>query len=604
MENRDCEYEKLCRDWKKCFSKSRQRDYYFNEKTGESLWTWEEVVNKIRKKLNIKSEKPMTSQTNDDSDVAMIDLSIEEENQESDPMEIEIAEDIYRLRFDPNTHLNYNMTLIPNLIKNNLNQTEIDLLIVLDTNIFISNLDHLKKMSQKYTDRVLFSIPWVVVQELDNLKSKKSIDKSVLINQKAQESIKFINSILSLSNFLFETFNQYQDVTDGLECLNNDDRILKCAIRLRQEYSKSRVILASNDINLINKSIICQIEAFNFKHLRTCLTHLKDEIKKPLNISLNENELLPNCDLFSDILMKNLAQSLTEIIETRLKNVILKSLSYFFEYEMKKVYDDLWMDLLLHKPPWTLVTLIPKCLMHYKISEYNEMEFKNCPIFDRVKCLIKGSSVLITFYDMFDKSNYESIFGDMLKSLDIYQKFALKLCQTLTQIIEINSCADITKESNLNSINNFHLIELIFEKYQALSSISSDLVNKSDRIITILRNDCNLSLEYSLISQTIKYFNLFYEYCLKELSLDNLIRLSNIIYIMYKLLDMMNFLNDQHQSSNNSNELYNYLVIQSALKSCFYDHRERMLNGFLQFKEFEKRFDLIDHSDFINFLFE
>jgi len=29
--------------WKKCFSRSRNREYYFNEKTGKSVWTVEET---------------------------------------------------------------------------------------------------------------------------------------------------------------------------------------------------------------------------------------------------------------------------------------------------------------------------------------------------------------------------------------------------------------------------------------------------------------------------------------------------------------------------------------------------------------------------------
>lgn len=46
-------------DWQKCFSKSRQRDYYFNPKTGESLWSWEEVVEACaRRKPQRPDNKP------------------------------------------------------------------------------------------------------------------------------------------------------------------------------------------------------------------------------------------------------------------------------------------------------------------------------------------------------------------------------------------------------------------------------------------------------------------------------------------------------------------------------------------------------------------
>lgn len=55
-------------DWKKCFSKSRNRDYYFNQKTGKSVWTFEETLTTSKKDTNsspksapVKSYKSTTS---------------------------------------------------------------------------------------------------------------------------------------------------------------------------------------------------------------------------------------------------------------------------------------------------------------------------------------------------------------------------------------------------------------------------------------------------------------------------------------------------------------------------------------------------------------
>lgn len=76
----------------------------------------------------------------------------------------------------------------------------------MDTNIFLS---HLKSIKQIHTDsnleHLLFVVPWVVVQELDNCKNKK--DYSENINKKAQESIKFILNLLQSESerFHFET---------------------------------------------------------------------------------------------------------------------------------------------------------------------------------------------------------------------------------------------------------------------------------------------------------------------------------------------------------------------------------------------------------------
>lgn len=38
--------EQLPAEWRKCFSVKRKRAYYFNQTTGESLWTLEEVMAK------------------------------------------------------------------------------------------------------------------------------------------------------------------------------------------------------------------------------------------------------------------------------------------------------------------------------------------------------------------------------------------------------------------------------------------------------------------------------------------------------------------------------------------------------------------------------
>lgn len=64
----DDDFDNLFKEWKLCFSKKRQRDYYFNEKTGESLWTLEEVKAKIEKTLKPnKSTEKKAKPTNEPS---------------------------------------------------------------------------------------------------------------------------------------------------------------------------------------------------------------------------------------------------------------------------------------------------------------------------------------------------------------------------------------------------------------------------------------------------------------------------------------------------------------------------------------------------------
>ena len=53
----DEKYDELMKEWIKSYSRSRQRDYYFNPKTGESLWTLDEVKERVLRSLNKKSDQ-------------------------------------------------------------------------------------------------------------------------------------------------------------------------------------------------------------------------------------------------------------------------------------------------------------------------------------------------------------------------------------------------------------------------------------------------------------------------------------------------------------------------------------------------------------------
>lgn len=102
----------------------------------------------------------------------------------------------------------YNSSLIKdsNLDSNNrsIPIIEFKFNVVLDTNIFISNINELDELSQRYSKQVLFSVPYLIIQELDKLKSRPD-DKSFLAT-KAQNAIKFIFNLLNQNrNFLFET---------------------------------------------------------------------------------------------------------------------------------------------------------------------------------------------------------------------------------------------------------------------------------------------------------------------------------------------------------------------------------------------------------------
>jgi hypothetical protein len=89
--------------------------------------------------------------------------------------------------------------------------------LVLDTNVFISNLKQLTDIDNKYSKDILFIVPWVILQELDGLKSNiQIVEASPLashvpsLSSKARAAIQFILNNLEKNskNFYFETSAQ------------------------------------------------------------------------------------------------------------------------------------------------------------------------------------------------------------------------------------------------------------------------------------------------------------------------------------------------------------------------------------------------------------
>jgi hypothetical protein len=101
------EFDEQLKEYTKQYSKSRQRDYYFNSKTGESLWTLDEVKEKIKKNLtkkDIKSskacnEQPTTSKCSNLYQESVVQMTVDEDDYQCDPMDIEIVENVSHLGF-------------------------------------------------------------------------------------------------------------------------------------------------------------------------------------------------------------------------------------------------------------------------------------------------------------------------------------------------------------------------------------------------------------------------------------------------------------------------------------------------------------------------
>jgi len=126
-------------------------------------------------------------------------------------------------------------------------------LVVVDTNVFVSNLSLLNHLMDDMDVKLM--IPWMVVQELDGLKNSTSRDTAV----RARAAVRWLHNCLQGGHpgVLTQTAEQSKRSAIRFESKSADDRILACCLLLKEDGNK--VTLVTNDVNLANKGLINQV---------------------------------------------------------------------------------------------------------------------------------------------------------------------------------------------------------------------------------------------------------------------------------------------------------------------------------------------------------
>ena len=89
---------------------------------------------------------------------------------------------------------------------------ELRLILVIDTNIFLAHLGELDELLARHANRLLLSVPWTVLQELDYIKSSSSSGSSetgkFALGKRARHAIGYISDVLDSAaksrHFIFE----------------------------------------------------------------------------------------------------------------------------------------------------------------------------------------------------------------------------------------------------------------------------------------------------------------------------------------------------------------------------------------------------------------
>ncbi|XP_063707175.1 transcriptional protein SWT1 [Culicoides brevitarsis] len=148
--------------------------------------------------------------------------------------------------------------------------------VIVDTNVFISDLDFVEKLIKinfKNFGHPVIIVPYIVLQELDKIKSRFE-SKFMTLSLKAKSAIHFLNEKLKEHHKQFCGQSAKDDAEKLISITSQDDDIVNCALQVK-EKAKDAVILLSNDINLRNKMIVNGINSYSTSDLEASRDTLK-----------------------------------------------------------------------------------------------------------------------------------------------------------------------------------------------------------------------------------------------------------------------------------------------------------------------------------------
>ncbi|KAM6343430.1 transcriptional protein SWT1 isoform 3-T3 [Alca torda] len=349
-------------------------------------------------------EVPCTSDSYQDSeDIKSVRKSFdvfpplqESQNPETD-QEMQIVEDLHVARVQKRMALSVVQTcgeltsMEIDLPEQDLNisaeafTSGLNILVVIDTNIMISHLEFVRSLKSEDipgVNRLALIIPWVVLQELDNLKKGKMLQH---VRDKAIPAVQFIYTCLKNqdSKLWGQSMQLASQKIYGLSDENNDDRVLQCCLQYQNLFPQAVVILCTDDKNLCNKAIVSEVKAFCKADLVTALQNLNVN-RHQTCVELQQSK----CDTEFEQTEggdASLTARFPNILPDLEKN-LGEALSCILETEMKIAFGNLWMEILYLKPPWTLANLL-KCYKKHWMAVFGYVVPRS--LLSTIECLYK-----------------------------------------------------------------------------------------------------------------------------------------------------------------------------------------------------------------------
>ncbi|CAH2108631.1 unnamed protein product [Euphydryas editha] len=326
---------------------------------------------------------------------------------------------------------------IPTNPKDNLGGGD-NLVLVVDTNIFIHELDFIKNVLNShvkgYNEQPTLLVPWRVINELDRLKDNNNGNGALC--KRAKSAMDYLYKSLPENSRI--KGQSLRDANSHIyPCEVPDDEILNCSL---QQVERGRnVILVSNDKNLCNKATINGVKRINVNELKA-LVESKPQPSDP--------------DLLESV--EHYRQTLYQLLANILEN------------EMRAKYNNLWQHVVFKAPPWTLADVL-QCLLKHWFAVFNE-------VFPRIEQLItdlKNSLLSIEMKDpntltQSEVANFKELCLDVAKRCQIIPEYMELAKATVERLLR--SCASETESNERDSV-----VEAFESLWTVLSSYSAKL---------------------------------------------------------------------------------------------------------------------------------
>ncbi|KAF9418343.1 hypothetical protein HW555_004773 [Spodoptera exigua] len=306
---------------------------------------------------------------------------------------------------------------LANCTKDNIST---DLVLVVDTNIFIHELSIIKNVLNSnikgFSGQPTLLVPWRVVNELDRLKDNNNCNGAVW--KRAKRAMDYLyKSIPENSRIRGQPL---RDANSHIyPCESPDDEILNCA--LQQAERGKTVILLSNDKILCSKAEINNVRSLSLSELNDLLETAPQETDP---------------DAFDNL--KHYQATIYQLLANILEN------------EMRAKYNNLWQHVLFKAPPWTLADVL-QCLLKHWIAVFNE-------VFPRIEHLIIDLKNSLTSVDS----------KEMAKKCQIIPEYMELAKVTVDRLLNDRACdAEDEKHGELMVIEAFENVWTVMSSFCA-----------------------------------------------------------------------------------------------------------------------------------------